>query len=79
MFNNNLSLQALPELYNPLTSVNQNSANDTNLDSRLRIASSELIGDKADRHFFECGAEAEYAINFDGTVDGGNVSVFKSD
>ena len=45
----------------------------------MRVTSSTLIGDKIDRHFFECGDDAEYVINYDGTVDGGNVSVFKSD
>ena len=50
-----------------------------NFGSRLRVAGSELIGDKADRHFFNCGDEAEYVVDYEGTVDGGAVSVFKKD
>ena len=66
-------LQVLPEQYNFLAY-----SDESYVDRKLRIASSELIGDKADRHFFTCGEEADYVVDYDGAIDGGSASVFKT-
>ena len=69
----------LPEQYTTLNYSDKSGKYEIDSNIKPKITSSDLIGEKADRYFFTCGAEAEYVVNYDSTVDGGNVSVFKSD
>ena len=69
----------LPEQYTTLNYSDKSDKYGTDTNIKPKITSSDLIGEKADRHFFTCGEEAKYVVNYDGTVDGGNISVFKSD